>query len=61
MRRFISGERSLVDDEQFDAMTDRVGKELDVNWGESQRLCVYLVPQEKHIIPNSVPLISTTS
>lgn len=46
-RRVISGERSLVDDEWFDVMAGRVGKELDVNWGEPQRLWVYLVPQEK--------------
>ena len=41
------GERALVDDEWFDVMAGRVGKELEVGWGEPQRLWEYLVPQEK--------------
>ncbi len=46
-RRVIYGGQSLVDDEWFDVMAGRVGKELEVDRGEPQRLWMYLMPRGK--------------
>jgi hypothetical protein len=44
-RKVRAGEQSLLDEEWFDVRAGIVGEKLEIAWGESERLWVYLVSQ----------------
>ncbi len=42
-KRVKAAQRSLMDDEWFDVKASKVGKAMEIPWGEPERLWVYLV------------------